>query len=760
MSIKQAAGTKVLAAFPLGGPAALDPPPEFLEKLPLAIYACDADGRVLWFNSRAAELWGRAPRIGDDAERYCGSYAAFFDGRQISPDETPMAYALRTGTPVRDAEGLVKRPDGSAIWATVHVEPVKDEQGRVLGAINCFHETTATHDARTALARRTEEQTALHEFTERLQPAASVNEVCDLAVAASLRALCCQRASVLLFDTADVMRFVAHHGLSESYRRAVDGHSPWTRASREPEPIYFNDIERTDLATDLVRIVKKEGIGALAFIPLQGDSGVIGKFMAYYDAPHVFSADETEIALTIARQLAFSLDRHRAQRAAQHFAAIVESSDDAIISKDLDGMILTWNRAAHRLFGYTAEEAVGKPVTMLIPPDRLDEEPGILSRVRRGEPIDHYETVRRRKDGSLLDISLTVSPIRDGSGRIVGASKIARDISERKKAEAELRANEQRLRDIFAAIPAAIYMTDADGKITFYNDAAVELAGRTPQLGSDEWCVTWKLYRPDGTPLPHELCPMAVALREGRAIRNAEAIAERPDGTRVPFIPYPTPIRDAYGQVVGAINMLVDISERRQAETQQRVLLQELNHRVKNNMQMLQSLLQSSMRRTPSAEARAVLAEASGRITAMAAAQRVLYDTPNASRFQIADFLNAVCQTAQQTLPASVKIVAAPARGELANEVAMPLALILNELITNAVKHGMKGRGEGEVRVGLVKDAGSFVLYVEDDGPGFELAAVRQRASGLKLVEGLARQLRGTFEVTTTPATRCNLRFS
>src|SRR6202023_4060476 len=114
-------------------------------------------------------------------------------------------------------------------------------------------------------------------------------------------------------------------------------------------------------------------------------------------------------------------DRRRAELARSQLAAIVESSEDAIISKDLNGVIQTWNAAAEHLFGYTAEEAVGQPVTMLIPADRQDEEPGILARLRRGERVLHYETVRRRKDGSLGDISLTVSPVRDHSGRIVGA---------------------------------------------------------------------------------------------------------------------------------------------------------------------------------------------------------------------------------------------------------------------------------------------------------------------------------------------------
>ncbi len=130
-------------------------------------------------------------------------------------------------------------------------------------------------------------------------------------------------------------------------------------------------------------------------------------------------------------------ERKQAQEAEAHLAAIVESSDDAIISKDLNSIITSWNRGAERLFGYTAQEAIGQSVTMLMPPERFDEEVGILERIRRGESIDHYETVRRRKDGTLLQISLTVSPLTDRNGRIVGASKIAHDISERKQAEAE-----------------------------------------------------------------------------------------------------------------------------------------------------------------------------------------------------------------------------------------------------------------------------------------------------------------------------------
>ena len=120
---------------------------------------------------------------------------------------------------------------------------------------------------------------------------------------------------------------------------------------------------------------------------------------------------------------------------AHYLASIVDSSDDAILSKDLNSIIRSWNKGAERLFGYTAEEAVGKPVTMLMPPDRLNEESSILDRIQRGERIEHYETIRRRKDGSLVEISITVSPIRTPEGHIIGASKIARDITERRQAQ-------------------------------------------------------------------------------------------------------------------------------------------------------------------------------------------------------------------------------------------------------------------------------------------------------------------------------------
>src|SRR5947209_16640147 len=120
--------------------------------------------------------------------------------------------------------------------------------------------------------------------------------------------------------------------------------------------------------------------------------------------------------------------------------------------------------------------------------------------------------------------------------------------------------------ELLEALPVAVYTTDAEGRITFYNRAAAELWGHHPELGSSQWCGSWRLYWPDGRPLPHDECPMAVALKEGRPVRGVEAIAERPDGTRVRFMPYPTPLQDTSGRVTGAINLLMDLTERTETE--------------------------------------------------------------------------------------------------------------------------------------------------------------------------------------------------
>jgi PAS domain S-box-containing protein len=160
------------------------------------------------------------------------------------------------------------------------------------------------------------------------------------------------------------------------------------------------------------------------------------------------------------------LVRERTEELNQYLAAIVQSSDDAIISKDLDGIITSWNKGAERLFGYTSEEVIGKSITILIPPDRQAEAPIVLDRIKRGQRVEHYETIRQHKHGELIDISLTVSPVRNSQGAIIGASKIGRDISERKRREAQMlmmaREAEHRARNMLSIVLATVKLSRAD----------------------------------------------------------------------------------------------------------------------------------------------------------------------------------------------------------------------------------------------------------------------------------------------------------
>ena len=214
---------------------------------------------------------------------------------------------------------------------------------------------------------------------------------------------------------------------------------------------------------------------AVPVVPRFGE--VHGGLFFGHDQPGVFTRESEALVAGIATHAAIAIDNARLLRAAQaeieqhrraeqverRLAAIVESCDDAIISKDLNGIIKTWNRGAERLFGYTEEEVIGKPITILIPLDRHDEEPEILGRIRRGERLDHYETVRQRKDGSLVEISLTVSPIEDADGTIIGASKVARDITERRRAEAHkdllLHEMQHRIKNTLAMVQAVAMQT-------------------------------------------------------------------------------------------------------------------------------------------------------------------------------------------------------------------------------------------------------------------------------------------------------------
>jgi PAS domain S-box-containing protein len=197
-------------------------------------------------------------------------------------------------------------------------------------------------------------------------------------------------------------------------------------------PLLFKHLERRYTYFQPVQPAVEEAL----LVPFYVAGAAVGTVWAVaHDASHQFDAEDKRQLEALARFASAAYQTVLTLNASKEMAAIVASSDDAIISKDLDGIIRSWNPGAERLFGYTALEAVGKPITLIIPDDRKDEEPTILALLRKGERVDHFETVRKRKDGMLLNISLTISPVKDDLGRVIGASKVVRDITEHKEAE-------------------------------------------------------------------------------------------------------------------------------------------------------------------------------------------------------------------------------------------------------------------------------------------------------------------------------------
>lgn len=271
--------------------------------------------------------------------------------------------------------------------------------------------------------------------------------------------------------------------------------------------------------------------------------------------------------------------RQRALETQLRLAAIVESSDDAIISKDLNGVIKSWNASAERMFGYTEAEAVGQAITIIIPPELRSEEPLILERIGAGERIQNYETTRVTKLGKRVDVSLTISPMKDPAGRVVGASKIAHDVTERKRAEkdlrrseAEARARAEELAAILDAVPgmALIARDPACRKITG-SRAAYELlrlpygANISKSAPEGERPSNFRMFK-DGHALPPGELPIQMAATNRQEIRDSEMTLLFEDGTSVDVFGNAAPLLDQKGRVRGAVGVFVDITERKQAE--------------------------------------------------------------------------------------------------------------------------------------------------------------------------------------------------
>jgi len=432
------------------------------------------------------------------------------------------------------------------------------------------------------------------------------------------------------------------------------------------------------------------------------------------------------------------------KRALAAGAGLLDSLPIGVYTCDREGLLVQHNRKAAELWGRSPA-----------PGEALSESP-MRDVLATGRPVRDREAVVERSDGSRATILANVDPLFDDDGTLIGAVTCFQDITDFKRAGALLRDQEQSFRDLLEALPAAIYTTDAKGKVTFFNRAAAELAGREPKLGEDEWCITWRLYQSDGMPMPHDECPMAQALKRNEAIRGAEAIVERPDGARFPMIPYPTPLRDADGKLIGAVNMLVDISERKKAELQQKALVDEVNHRVKNTLATVQSLAGQTLRGVvPNAVRDAFEAR-------LLALSRV-HDLLARQQWECAELetiLKDVFAPYRQGRADRIRLGGGAVR--LSPRAALTLAMVLHELATNAAKYGALSAPEGTLTVTWRVEESSqnrdlHIEWQEAGGPPVEVP--RATGFGSKLLKrGIEQELGGAARIAFDPeGVRCTI---
>ena len=347
-----------------------------------------------------------------------------------------MADVLASGNGLRDQEIVIEQPNGTRIVALVNIDAIKDGEGRVIGAVNVF--------------RRKPEQ--LSDQPRLTGSVANSDTILQGLPTAVYTTDADGRITFYNEAAAELWGMRPELGKSEFC-------GPWKLYWPDGTPLRHDECPMA-LALKEKRPIR--GMEAIAERP----DGTRVSFIPYptplFDASGALIGAVNALVDITERQQAEQQIRDSEVRY-RGLAAVVESSDDAIVVKNLDGVITSWNQGAQRLFGYTADEAIGKPITILIPPERLHEELTIIGRIRRGERTEHYETVRRRKDGSLVDISLTVSPVKNSQGEIIGASKIARDITERKQAEEHgrllLREMDHRIKNLFALASGVVALS-------------------------------------------------------------------------------------------------------------------------------------------------------------------------------------------------------------------------------------------------------------------------------------------------------------
>ena len=415
---------------------------EVLDALPAAVYTTDAEGYLTHFNGAAISIAGRNPQLGKD--RWCVSWKLYHpDGTPLPHDACPMGIAIKENRAIRGAEVIAERPDGSRFWFAAYPTPLRDAAGRVVGGINMLLDITERKNAENAFRETSRRLEIMYRFIERRHRAESLNEIYDSAIDAIRETLECDRVAIRLRDEDGVMRFVAWKRLSDEYRHAVEGHAPWELDEPGQKPVCFSDVDSEPLEQELKSIVSREGIRALASIPLISEGKLIGKFVTYYDAPHAFDADEIDVSLNVAIQLALGIERKTAEQNLQtneeRLRLATETGKVGIWEWDIERNHVSWTDSLYAMHGVHKSEfsaTIQGFAALVHPEDREAISIAVDRSLREGSPYEiSFRTIK--PSGEIVWIFTNAIVLRKHGKpvRMLGATT---DITELKQAEEAL----------------------------------------------------------------------------------------------------------------------------------------------------------------------------------------------------------------------------------------------------------------------------------------------------------------------------------
>jgi PAS domain S-box-containing protein len=401
-----------------------------------AIASKDLNGTVVSWNRGAEQLFGYS------AAEMIGKPIVILMPKDRKEEESVILERIRRGERVEHFETVRRRKDGSLIDISLTVSPVRDESGRIVGASKIARDISARKRVEAVLAQRMDEQAALFRLTDGLHRAKTVDDIYAVSLDAIQQALRCDRASILLMEDPGGMHFVAWRGLSDGYRRAVEGHTPWRPDENNPQPLCVDDIVTADLGADLKATVLGEGIRACAFIPLIANGRLIGKFMTYYSEPHAFTGNDIAVAIAVARQLAFGITKKRAEDALraneERLRLATEAGKVGVWEWEIDANRVTWTDSLYAMHGVdrTGFEGTSEAVAALTHRDDRERVAETVRRsVRTGQPcVMEFRVVR--PDGQLVWLYTNAAVIQE-HGRAVRLLGATIDITERKSSDAQ-----------------------------------------------------------------------------------------------------------------------------------------------------------------------------------------------------------------------------------------------------------------------------------------------------------------------------------